>query len=686
MAIRTKTGAGTADGTAPAGTAAAVTISLWLCLALGAGLALTSVVVTRDLDARILSRSRAAAAAQVAGRQLVQSAAAALQGDEGAFAQLRGERDQVQAELDGLTGGAPLPPGATPMAAAQDAWLSYREAADRLLAAQDAIVGVRAALAATAPLLTELAASMAKSAELMAAEGAPAGQVLEAGWQLARVATMRSDFRSLLGIDGAPPSAGDPGTAALATFGASLQTLVAEAGARAEAAAGPSLQETAQLFEAVRLAADPVAKLAPQAQPALMALAPMQADAERFAAALDPLVAAAWQDPRSTRLGPLPVGPWSAPAFGALALVSALLLVLLVLRALRRREGIARRRGERDAAAALALRQVPDGPRADGIEDGLDDGLDDGFYDRLEPGCPTGPGRGADEDGVEGQRRLSHGIDATAGKLVASVAQTRADALHLREAAAVQAGQIALLCGAVQTLIADLDALGGQAAAAAAAAGAATHATAVARRGIQLGREAFAGMAAAGGRFQAGSECVTRCGETAQTLGALLERLADSVDEANILALNAAMQAARAGKAGHDCAVFAEEVLRVVGESGDSTGQGQALVRSLQSELRAAWSSLQTGSAAAAPVADLLPQAGEVLAQIETAGVAGADLARGVADAIQHQSPALTDTLQALRAITAQNAQGMRGLVEAHDDLVTVAAELQGLAAASRMP
>ena len=684
MAIRTKTGAGTADGTAPAGTAAAVTISLWLCLALGAGLALTSVVVTRDLDARILSRSRAAAAAQVAGRQLVQSAAAALQGDEGAFAQLRGERDQVQADLDGLTGGAPLPPGATPMAAAQDAWLSYREAADRILAAQDAIVGVRAALAATAPLLTELAASMAKSAELMAAAGAPVGQVLEAGWQLARIATMRSGCASPPGVDGAAPFAGDPGTAALATFGASLQTLVAEAGARAEAAAGPSLQETAQLFEAVRLAADPVAKLAPQAQAAIMTLVPMQADAERFAAALDPLVAAAWQDPRSTRLGPLPVGPWSAPVFGALALVSALLLVL---RALRRREVVARRRGERDAAAALALRQVPDGPRADGSDDGsddgIDDGIDDGFNDRLEPGRPTGPGRGADADGVEGQRRLYHSIDATAGKLMAAVAQTRADALHLREAAAVQAGQVALLCGAVQTLIADLDALGGQAAA---SAGAATQAAAAARRGIQMGREALAGMAAGGGRFQAGSESVTRCGETAQTLGALLERLADSVDETNILALNAAMQAARAGEAGHDCAVFAEEVLRVVGESGDSTGQGQALVHTLQSELRAAWSSLQTGSAAATPVADLLPQAGEALAQIETVGVAGADLARGVADAMQRQAQALTDTLQALRAITAQNAQGIRGLVQAHDDVVTVAAELQGLAAALRMP
>ncbi|AUB81275.1 methyl-accepting chemotaxis protein [Candidatus Thiodictyon syntrophicum] len=672
MAIRTKTGAGTADGTAPVGTAAAVTISLWLCLALGAGLALTSVVLTWDLDARILSRSRAAAAAQVAGRQLVHSAAAALQGDEGAFAQLRGERDHVQSLMDGLTGGVPLPPGATPMATAQGAWLAYREAADRILAAQDAIVGVRAALAATTPLLNELAASMAKSAELMAAQGAPAGQVLEAGWQLARIATMRSDFRSLPGIDGAPPYAGDPGTVALATFGASLQTLVAEAGARAEAAAGPSLQETAQLFEAVRLAADPIAKLAPQAQPVLTTLEPMQADAQQFAAALDPLVAGAWRDPRTTRLGPLPVGPWSAPVYGALALVSALLLAL---RALRRREGAARRRGERDAAAALVLRQASDSPPADGSADGFDD--------RLERGRPTGPGLGADEDGVGGQLRLHHSIDATAGKLMASVAQTRAEALHLREAAAVQAGQIALLCGAVQTLIADLDALGGQAAA---SAGAATQAAAVARRGIQMGREALAGMAAAGGRFHAGSEYLTRCGETAQTLAALLERLADSVDESNILALNAAMQAARAEEAGHDCTVFAEEVLRVAGASGDSTGQGQALVRTLQSDLAAAWSSLQTGSAAAAPVADLLPQAGEALTQIETAGVAGADLVRGVADAIQRQSQSLTDTLQPLRAITAQNAQGIRGLVQAHEDLVTVAAELQGLAAALRMP
>ncbi len=284
---------------------------------------------------------------------------------------------------------------------------------------------------------------------------------------------------------------------------------------------------------------------------------------------------------------------------------------------------------------------------------------------------------------MEGQRRLPRSIDAAAGKLLASVAQTRADALHQREAAAVQTGQIALVCGAVQTLIADLDALCGQAAELAEAA---LHAAALAARGIQTVRKALAGMTADGG--PAGSEQVARCGESVHRLGALLERLTDSVHEINVLALNAVIQAARMGaSAPDDFAVFAAEVLSVAGESGGSTGQCQALVCSLQSDLQAALRSLQTGGAAAVPGADLMPQAEEALRQIETAGGAGANLVRGLADALQHQSrqaAALTETVQALRAITAESAQGGRGLAQSQEDLVTFAAELQRLAAQLR--
>jgi len=671
MVMRTKQGAKVGDGTAPGGQPRAVTLGLWLFTVSCAALALTSFLLLRDLDERTVRRSQAAAAVQAPVRQLERFAGAAVAGDAGAFVRLRDERDRLQQGVAALAGAAPEAGSAPPpVAAAQDAWRTYREGADLILAAQEDILGVRAGLAATDPVLARLEASMASAAELIAAEGAPAEEVLEAGWQLARIETMKAALGSLPGAEAAPQPAL---TAVLGVFGTSLQTLIEQAGTRPESAAGPVLTDTAALFDTLRTAAAPLPGLVSRAQPARATLTPMQAAGDQFAAVLDRLVAAAWQDPRVMRLGPLPVVSWSAPVFGVLALSGGLLLAL---GAARRREAAVRRQGGPVGPGVAALRNAPSASPAP-----LAETADDACEPVLERASdlPEGGSRAAGSAALGVPAAGSAAVTATLARLAAVSAQSRTGALHLREAASMQAGQITLAGGAIQSLVADLGALLTQA-------GESAEAAALAARGIQTVRDALGGGAVGRGRILDLSERIGRCDASAQTLGALVEGLADGLDQIQILALNAVIQAAAAGE-GAGAREFAEGVARLAGESAESVRQLEVLLFTLQAQTRAAVLAME--EVGAVPVADLEPRVADALGELEAACAAGADRSVAVAEAVRQQSRqavALRETVAVLRTGAAEHAQVTRAAAQSLEDLVTLAAELQHLVPGEPVP
>lgn len=669
MVMRTTKGAKAGSGAAPGSQPRAVTLGLWLVTVSCAALALLSHLVLSDFNERIVRRAQAAAAAQAPSRQLARAAGAAVAGDSGAFDRLRGERERLQQGVGGLAATAPV---AEPVAVTQEAWRAYREGADLILAAQEAILGVRTALAAIAPVLTGLEASMASAAELIAAEGAPAEQVLEAGWQLARIETMKAGLGSLPGAGDAP----QPALAmALGAFGTSLQTLIEQAGTRAESAAGPVLMEIAARFDTLRTAAAPLPGLVSRAQPARATLISMQAAGDQFAGALDRLVAAAWEAPRVTRLGPLPVVSWSAPVFGGVALSGGLLLAL---GAARRREAAARREGGLAGPGVAALRNASGSPPA-----ALAEAADEALERVLEraPDLPGGGSRTAGSAAFGAPSAGSAAVAVTLARLAAASAHSRTAALHLREAAALQAGQIALVGGGIQSLAEDLGALLTQAGESAAVA---ARAVAVAARGTQAVCETRGGVAV--GQVLDLSERVGRCDASSQALGAHLEVLADNLDQITLVALNAVIQAAVAGEGGA-AGGLAEGVARLAGEAAENVRQIEVLLFTLQAQTRAAVLAIE--EVAVVPGADAQPQVADALREWEAACAAGADHSVAVADAVRQQArqaAALRETVAALRAAAAEHAQETRGAAQSFDDLLSLAAELHHLVPGAPVP
>src|SRR2546430_15450758 len=83
-------------------------------------------------------------------------------------------------------------------------------------------------------------------------------------------------------------------------------------------------------------------------------------------------------------------------------------------------------------------------------------------------------------------------------------------------------------------------------------------------------------------QIQETSKRIKRLGESSQEIGEIVELISDITEQTNVLALNAAIQAASAGEAGRGFTVVAEEVQRLAERSGEATKQIDAIVKTIQ--------------------------------------------------------------------------------------------------------
>jgi twitching motility protein PilJ len=646
-----------------------------------AALALASDVLMKNVADGRVRLSLAAAAQQALGQQMGRAAGAAVAGDPGAFDRLRAERDQVQRGMDALQAGSaadglPAPPARVEqhLRAAQTAWLAYRETADRILDAQADLLGMRDLIQSTAALLPDIGAAMTRSAELIVAEGAPAGQALEAGRQLARLEAMNAGLERLL-IGGTPGLvAGDPDDAAAKAFAVHLEALTEQAGTRGATATRGALAQTALLWTAMRTGVDALRQLAPRALPAIDALAPLQEAGAAFTTALDTLVDAWREAPLQARVGPVPVGPWAVPLFTALALAGLFALGVRVVMDARRRVAAALAQSGCDEQAILRLLDEM-GNLADG--------------DLTVTATVTEDKTGAIADAVnyavEALRGLVATINATAAEVAQASQESRTIAVRLTEAAMAQSAQITLASGAVRSLTEQIDEVANNAIASAEVA---SRSLQVAGRGARTVRDTIAGMDAIREQIQETAKRIKRLGESSQEIGEIVELIDDIADQTNILALNAAMQAAMAGDAGRGFAVVADEVQRLAERSRNATKQIEVLVRTIQADTNEAVSSMEASTAGVVEGANLAANAGEALREIENVSAHIADLTKRIADssALQSgQSAEINATVQAIRGITEENADGTRRAAAAVEELVSLVTELQRSVAGFRL-
>ena len=201
-----------------------------------------------------------------------------------------------------------------------------------------------------------------------------------------------------------------------------------------------------------------------------------------------------------------------------------------------------------------------------------------------------------------------------------------------------------------------------------------------AESGLTAVQNAIGGMNAIRDQIQDTSKRIKRLGESSQEIGEITELISDITEQTNVLALNAAIQAASAGEAGRGFSVVAEEVQRLAERSADATRQITALVRAIQTDTQDAVAAMERSTQGVVEGAKLSDNAGARLAEIDQVSRQLRDLIQQISDATSREANlanAVADSIQNIFAVTEQTSDGTRTTAGQVRELSRMAEELR---------
>ncbi len=211
----------------------------------------------------------------------------------------------------------------------------------------------------------------------------------------------------------------------------------------------------------------------------------------------------------------------------------------------------------------------------------------------------------------------------------------------------------------------------------------------VARKGGEAVRQTIQGMEGIREQIQDTSKRLKRLGESSQEVGDIVGLITDIADQTNILALNAAIQAAMAGDAGRGFAVVADEVQRLAERVGNATKQIESLVKTIQSDTQEAMLSMEQTTANVVEGAHIAENAGRSLEEIESVSASLAEQIRTIADAAREQLEEAARIREAMSQISEEtNVSAMNAQVSANKvgQLTELSQELQSSVAGFKLP
>lgn len=201
-----------------------------------------------------------------------------------------------------------------------------------------------------------------------------------------------------------------------------------------------------------------------------------------------------------------------------------------------------------------------------------------------------------------------------------------------------------------------------------------------AEQGLQAVQNAIGGMNALRDQIQDTAKRIKRLGESSQEIGEMTELISDITEQTNVLALNAAIQAASAGEAGRGFSVVAEEVQRLAERSADATRQIAALVKAIQTDTQDAVAAMERSTQGVVENARLSDNAGTALQQIDQVSRRLAELIEAISQQTEREAGMANDVagnIQHIFAVTEQTAEGTRNTATQVRELSKMAQELR---------
>ena len=170
-------------------------------------------------------------------------------------------------------------------------------------------------------------------------------------------------------------------------------------------------------------------------------------------------------------------------------------------------------------------------------------------------------------------------------------------------------------------------------------------------KGAHAVQNAIRGMNEIRDQMQETSKRIKRLGESSQEIGEIVQLISDITEQTNVLALNAAIQAASAGEAGRGFTVVAEEVQRLAERSAEATKHIAAIVKSIQRDTQDAVEAMERSTRGVVEGTQTADEADRALREIEQISTRLAGLITSISSATQQQVVSATQVAGNMKLI-----------------------------------
>jgi twitching motility protein PilJ len=278
---------------------------------------------------------------------------------------------------------------------------------------------------------------------------------------------------------------------------------------------------------------------------------------------------------------------------------------------------------------------------------------------------------------VEELRTLVTQVQGTVSRVTETTAQVEANSTELLAASTEQLREIRDTGESVLQMAGRINDVSAQAQESALVARQSVQA---AESGLRAVQNTIGGMNSIRDQIQETSKRIKRLGESSQEIGEITELISDITEQTNVLALNAAIQAASAGDAGRGFSVVAEEVQRLAERSGDATRQIAVLVKTIQTDTQDAVGAMERSTQGVVEGARLSDAAGTALGEIDRVSRQLAELIGQISNQALSEAQSanvVAANIQHIFAVTEQTEEGTRSTAGLVRELSRTAEELK---------